>query len=256
MMTIGILGDSFYNTLESWKERRDVLKSLIGNYSRDEDVVIAILCDQIDFNNYNQLVRSIGHKAILMYNGFRPHNNLANPIDKAIVFSKGGIISTKYIEQLTKHGIQFQVIQLTKKIEEFKTKDFYVYSESKVVRNNVPENLQLGFQWHDISKKYWLLDEGELIIQSFITDRHNGIKLKQNGESYNIFLRSLSGTWYDFTEIAIGIIDSAWREAHIYKGLTVKSLFNALVYKLQAISVNPKAYKYAQYIILEEIDTM
>lgn len=254
-MTIGILGDSFFNTLESRKDRREALKSLIVNYSEEDEIKIAIPCDQIDFNNYNQMVSSIGYNAVLMYNGFKPHNNLAK-IDKAIVFSKGGITSTKYIKQLTNHGIQFEVIRLTKKNEEFKMKNFYVYSESGVVRYNIPETLHLGFQWHDISKKYWLLDEGEMIIQSFITDRHNGMKFIKDGETYNIFLRSLSGIWYDFTEIAVGIIDSAWREAHIYNNLTIQSLFNALVCKIQVISANPKAFKYAQYVILEDIDPM
>ena len=188
-----------------------------------------------------------------MYNGFRPHNNLAKPIDKAIVFSKGGITSKEYIEQLTNQGIQFEVIRLTGKNKEVRIKDFYVYSENGVKRFNVPETLQLGFQWHDISKKYWLMDDGEMIIQSFITDRHNGMKLSTKGDTYSILLRSASNTWYNFTEIANGIISDAWSEARIYNKLTIKSLFNALVCKLQEISANPIAFKYAQYVILEDI---
>ena len=253
MITIGILGDSFFDTLESRKDRRNVLKSLLHSYSEQEEIQLAILCNQIDFSNYHQMMSTLGYKTTLMYNGFRPHNNLAKPIDKAIVFSKGGIASKECIEQLTNQGIQFEVIRLTEKNKEVKIKDFYVYSENGVKRFNVPKTLQLGFQWHDISKKYWLMDDGEMIIQSFITDRHNGMKLSKKGDTYSILLRCVSNTWYNFTEIANGIIADAWSEAHIYNKLTIKSLFNALVCKLQEISANPIAFKYAQYVILEDI---
>ena len=253
MITIGILGDSFSNTLESMMDRRRSVKSLLSNYGEKDEIELAIFYKQIDCSRYSQMMSGLGHGIKLIGNDFKLMNNRNKTIDRAIVFSTNGLRSTKYIEQLTDQGIQFDIIRLTEKIEEFKTKEFHVYYESEDIRFNIPENLELGFKWHDISKKYWLMDEGETVIQSFIRDCHNGMKISKNGDSYRIYLKSARGLWYDFTNIANGVIYSAWSEAHIYTKLNILSLFDALVDKLQVISANPKAFKYAQYVILEDI---
>lgn len=253
MYTIGILGDSFFDTKESWIDRRKALKSLLSCYCEEDEVGIAIHCNQLDISDYSRIVSSLGFKTTLMYDDFTYGNNKTKTIDRAIVFSKGGIRATHYIELLTNSGIQFDIIQLTQKEHEFKLREFFVYDECEVMRFSVSEDLHLGFKWHDMSKKYWLMDEGEMVIQSFIRDCHNGMKLNKEGDSYRIYMRSSKGCWYDFTKIAIGVIHCAWSEAHIYKELNVKTLFNALVEKLQLVSANPKRFTNGQYVILEDL---
>lgn len=254
MTTIGILGDTFFNVIETRKERREALKSLLLKYGEKSEIIIAIPCDMIGFNDYHKMAWTLGYKTTLMYNNFKYIvSGDKKAIDQAIVFSKDSSTSQKYIEQLINQGIQFDVIQLTQRKEEFELREFYVYNDSEIVKFSIAKNLQLGFEWHDISKKYWLMDEGEMVIQSFITDRHNGMKLDKDGDSYQILLRSVSGIWYNFTKVASSIIDNAWFEARIYKTLNIRSLFDALVNKLQVISKNPKLYNHGQYVRLEDI---